>query len=263
MSELVAIYLLNAGGADCAAIVDVIPGSEPPRRQAVLLDMGGHGPRVAEWLFVDLGIEDVRLIALRGQDEDRVLTLASFMAAFAGRGGRIEAVRWLVDRAATLQPLIGDDSAKDWLANQKVASVEVLNHPDGRWLGAGEAIALLPKGAASYRLFAVWPPGSREGDAAIRLAWDAGGPTVALFGGELDYEAWRRLRDGGRDLRAPVFILPRHGGPGAPDRGFGAAELAAAVAPKWALVPVGTHQELAQGEERRPHADLVHALREA
>src|SRR5205807_2272827 len=61
---------------------------------------------------------------------------------------------------------------------------------------------------------------------------------------------------------APVFILPRHGGPGEPDRKFGAKELAEAVRPRWALVPVGTHAPVAKGEQRSPHPDLVHALRD-
>ena len=99
--------------------------------------------------------------------------------------------------------------------------------------------------------------GPNAASAVLRLTC---GSRVTLFGGDLDYQGWRRLAKTGHDLHADVFLISHHGAPADEQDDFGPHELANAIDPghNWyALISVGTRQP---GRCRHPARRLVRAL---
>ena len=93
--------------------------------------------------------------------------------------------------------------------------------------------------------------------AVIRLARSStSNQTLALFGGDLTFLGWKRLREQKRVLRAEVLVVPHHGSMTGAVDDFGPQQLAEAVQPRFALISVGTSNSYGH-----PRAELVLELR--
>jgi len=265
----VGLYCLEVGKGASAAVVEPIPGRTPAAYQATVVDVGEKGVRLAQWLRT-MRVDRIPAILLTHNDSDHVGSLAALVEAYKTKIGKL---RFGFDRRSAPSfwaPL------EDWRTQGWIQSYDMLGTPAFFRPGAGELVV----GAdddVGFRLYCVYPPrvwqgsfltklklklkfffgGKNRLSAVLRLTPSAGAnPTLAIFGGDLDYKGWQHLADSRHDLRTQVFLVPHHGGPQRRTAVFGESQLAGTTHPRHALISVGTNNA-----DGHPHADLVRAFR--
>jgi competence protein ComEC len=281
----IGVYCLDVGQGNCLAVVDPLPGGRIGQFQASLIDVGTDGDRLADWLH-SIGVRRIPLIALTHNDEDHVRGLVKLVHRFnpaPGRGRpRIGRVLFLIDREPRDIPFYLD--AQGWAQSGLIAESGRLETPQTAQPGMGAILIQEP--LASYRLHCAFPifpyseavsrgaptrgprPGTNPNDTSgvIRLARPTNPRrTRILFGGDLSYPGWQKMRDDGLDLEADVLIAPHHGAPRGGSAAFGPAELAAETQPRYALFSVGTRQKHVNvrnaATARHPLEEVVKAFR--
>jgi competence protein ComEC len=279
----IGIYCLDVGQGNCLAVVVPLPGGRPGQFQASLIDVGTDGDRLADWLH-SIGVRKIPVIALTHNDEDHIRGLANLVHRFnppPRRGPRVGRVFFLVDRDPADIPFYLD--AQSWVQDGLIAQAARLETPNAAPPGMGATLIQEP--FATYRLHCAFPlfpyseavsrgapsrsrTGTNPNDTSgvIRLARQANpGRTRILFGGDLSYPGWQRMRDDGLDLHADVLVAPHHGAPRGSSTGFGPTELAAETQPRFVLFSVGTRQRHVTASNkataRHPLPDVVTAFR--
>jgi competence protein ComEC len=279
----IGIYCLDVGQGNCLAVVDPLPGGRPGQFQASLVDVGTDGNRLADWLH-SIGVRKIAVIALTHNDEDHVRGLEQLVYRFnppPKRGPRVDRVFFLVDRDPVGIPFYLD--AQSWAQDGLIGRVARLETPDAAPPGMGAILIREP--FASYRLHCAFPifpyseavsrrapsrsrTGTNPNDTSgvIRLARPANpNRTRILFGGDLSYPGWQKMRDDGLDLQADVLVAPHHGAPRGSSAAFGPAELAAETQPRYVLFTAGTRQRHVSAKNevtaRHPLPEVVSAFR--
>jgi hypothetical protein len=167
------LYCLDVGQANCLVILDPLANSGVRALQAVVIDVGVDGTRLARWLH-DVGVRHIPLIVLTHNDEDHIFGLDGLVQGFRARVGQ---VRFVVDRAPQDIPFWVP--AQHWLRAGLVGGVEELRARTGATQPRGQLLLSPP--ACGYWLFCLYP-NLFEHQAAVRGA-EIVGPRVALSGG--------------------------------------------------------------------------------
>jgi beta-lactamase superfamily II metal-dependent hydrolase len=279
----IGVYCLDVGQGNCLAVVDPLPGGRPGQFQASLIDVGTDGDRLADWLHA-VGVRGIPIITLTHNDEDHIRGLERLVHRFnplPRRGPWIGRVFFLVDRDPADIPFYLD--TQSWVQDGLIAQVARLETPDAAKPGMGATLIQEPD--AAYRLHCAFPifpyseavsrgapardkTGTNPNDTSgvIRLARPANPRrTRILFGGDLSYPGWQRMRDDGLDLQTDVLIAPHHGAPRGNSPAFGPNELAAQTQPRFVMFSVGTRQRHVNAKNeataRHPLPEFVTAFR--
>jgi hypothetical protein len=280
----IGVYCLDVGQGNCLAIIDPLPGGRVGEFQASLIDVGTDGDRLADWLL-SIGVRRIPLVALTHNDDDHVRGLEQLVNRFrpTGRGRpRIGRVQFLIDRDPGRIPFYLD--AQDWAQGRLIGQAGRLETPQSSTPNMGTFLIQEPD--ASYRLHCAFPifpyseavsrgaptrgarPGRNPNDTCgvIRLARPANPRrTRVLFGGDLSYPGWQKMRDDGCALETDVLVAPHHGAPRGDSPTFGPTELAAETKPTHVLFSVGTRQKhfrkKNEATARHPLEDVVKAFR--
>jgi competence protein ComEC len=244
------IYVGNVGQGQC---VTIVTGSGVTT-QAVIVDLGGSGSRLATWLK-RIGVRSIASIILSHNHNDHIAGLAAVVEAFAGKVGK---VYYVIDQPPNDIPFW--TPIQEWLRDKKIRVAAKVCPEDTADPTSGRA--LLPGAFGGYQLYCVYPteielaavaqgadilgtssePGNpNSASAVLRLArTSAPDKSIALLGGDLTFRGWKRLTERGCDLRAEIVVVPHHGSAKGTAADFGPGELAKASSPSHALFSVGT-----------------------
>ncbi len=262
----IGLYTLNVGQGQCIVCI----GGTGAGLQAAVIDAGVRGDRLARWLE-ETGVDRLPAVVLTHNHADHIRGIFKLVESFAGRIGKLY---YLID-----QPPAGIPywlPVQRWLREKKIEAAARVCPEDRARPTAGKP--LVARGLDGFQLYCVYPteielaavaqdaplegthPGASNPNAAsavIRLARSStSNQTLALFGGDLTFLGWKRLREQKRVLRAEVLVVPHHGSMTGAVDDFGPQQLAEAVQPRFALISVGTSNSYGH-----PRAELVLELR--
>ena len=271
------MYCVDVGQGSCTVLIDRIPG-RPTEYQAAIVDVGGNGKQLAQWLR-HYGVTRLVAIALTHHDDDHIRGLGQLVQAFKKK---IETLWILPERVVHPKRLWVP--SQTWRDEGWIRRIKRLEAPSERPPGLGEC--LVGPNQSEYALYCIYPElydvesvvhgaeltgeplgtGPNAASAVLRIAVPTADPksldeTHVLIGGDLDYLGWNHLVSTGHDLKAHVFVTPHHGGPSAASATFGEGHLVSAVSPSSALISVGTEKNSGAKPYGHPHRSLVQGLR--
>ena len=245
------LYIGNVGQGQS---VTLITGSGVTT-QAVIVDLGGSGIRLAMWLR-RLDVRSIATIVLSHNHKDHIRGLAAVVEEFKGRIGK---VCYVIDQPTKDIPFW--TPLQEWLRDKKIRAAAKVCPDDTAEPTSGKALIDDPFGG--FQLYCVYPTeielaavaqgadilgtslethDPNAASAVLRLARSSSpDSTIALLGGDLTFRGWKRLTERGCDLKAEVVVVPHHGSGTGTTAGFGPDELAKASSPKHALFSVGTN----------------------
>jgi competence protein ComEC len=262
----IGLYTLDVGQGQCVVCI----GGTAANRQAAVIDAGTRGDRLRQWL-ADQGVRRIPAVVLTHNHADHVRGIFGLVESFAGRIGKLY---YLIDQPPAKIPYWLP--IQRWLREGKIEAAAKVCPEDRARPTYGKS--LIARGLDGFQLYCIYPteielaavaqraplegihPGGGNPNAAsavIRLV-RSGTPeqTLALLGGDLTFQGWKRLREQKRDLRAEVLVVPHHGSTTGAADDFGPRHLAEAVRPRFALISVGTGNT-----HVHPRLELIRELR--